>query len=366
MHAVSCPGNDSAETHEPAAGRHAGSLSDTMHAVNGLRDGVADLGELARDRAPEAARANVADAQSCRVDASAKSWPQADRDAAPEDHEQSRTFLEQLLDEMDAMRDAEAAPRDDSEGALSETESGSHGSALRQQADAGRRAFSRADALVGLAQGYLRGDRPNRAPIEVTLTMPASSLRKGTADPIEVGQIGESFVSCEAARRLSCDSGVVEVIEDEHGAPLSVGRKRRTITGPLKRALHTRDKTCTFPGCTNRLFLEGHHIKHWADGGETALNNATLMCSYHHQFVHEHGYSVELDEDQRSRFRDPHGRPVTVAPDRPALLDLGWPRIRAQNEPLAIDANTIACEWDGRHVPYGAIIGHLVAADGLQ
>jgi len=50
-------------------------------------------------------------------------------------------------------------------------------------------------------------------------------------DPTEVGEMGESFVSAEAARRLSCDAGVVEVVEDEHGTPLSVGRKRRTIAG---------------------------------------------------------------------------------------------------------------------------------------
>jgi DNA-binding transcriptional LysR family regulator len=47
-------------------------------------------------------------------------------------------------------------------------------------------------------------------------------------DPLEAGEIGESFLSTETARRLSCDAGVVEVIEDAEGMPLSVGRKRRT------------------------------------------------------------------------------------------------------------------------------------------
>jgi hypothetical protein len=143
-------------------------------------------------------------------------------------------------------------------------------SVLHQRADAARRAFNRADALVSVAQGYLRGDRPHRSPIDIILTIPAHdserSLRPGMADPLEVGEMGESFVSTEAARRLSCDAGVAEVIEDEHGTPLSVGRKRRTIAGALKRALHKRDATCTYPGCTHRIFLEGHHIKHWADG----------------------------------------------------------------------------------------------------
>ena len=48
------------------------------------------------------------------------------------------------------------------------------------------------------------------------------------------------------------------------------------------------------------------------------------------------------------------------------MTDLGWPRIRAVNEPLAIDAETIACGWDGTPVDYGAIVGHLVVADGLR
>jgi hypothetical protein len=175
---------------------------------------------------------------------------------------------------------------------------------LQQRADAARRAFHRADALISVAQGYLRGDRPNRSPIEVVLTIPASSLRAGAADPLEVGEMGESFVSREAARRLSCDAGVVEVVEGEQGTPLSVGRKRRTIAGALKRALRKRDTTCCYPGCTNRMFLEGHHIQHWADGGETSLQNSALLCSLHHRFVHEYGHAIELGPDRRPRFRD--------------------------------------------------------------
>jgi hypothetical protein len=240
------------------------------------------------------------------------------------------------------------------------------GSAMHQRADAAQRAFNRADALISIAQGYLRGDRPERSPVEITLTIPASSLRPETADPGEAGEMGESFVSGEVARRLSCDAGVVEVVEGEHGVPLSVGRKRRTIGGALKRALYKRDSACTFPGCTHRVFLEGHHIKHWADGGETSLQNTALLCSTHHRYVHEYGYEIELGPDHRPRFRNPHGLLVTANPPRPVMTDLGWPRIRAANELLAIDADTIACGWDGKPVDYGTIVGHLVATNGRR
>jgi hypothetical protein len=238
-------------------------------------------------------------------------------------------------------------------------------SVLRQQVDAVKRAFSRADALVSLAQGYLRGDRPDRSPIEVMIAIPAASLRAEVVDPTEVGEMGDALLSPKAVRRLSCDAGVVEIVEDEHGVPLSVGRKRRTIAGALKRALRQRDTMCTFPGCTNRLFLEGHHVKHWVDGGETSLLNTTLLCTLHHRFVHEYGYHIEMGPDQRPRFCDPGGRPIAQVPERPDVADLGWPTIRRMNESLAIDATTLACEWDGRPVDHGAVIAHLVTVDRL-
>jgi hypothetical protein len=56
---------------------------------------------------------------------------------------------------------------------------------------------------------------------------------------------------------------------------------------------------------------------------------------------------------------------VDAVPERPAVADLGWPSIRAANEPLAISAETNACKWDGNPVDHGAVIGYLVVADGL-
>ncbi|HMG20341.1 MAG TPA: DUF222 domain-containing protein, partial [Kofleriaceae bacterium] len=236
---------------------------------------------------------------------------------------------------------------------------------LRRRSDAMRWAFDRADALVSIAQAYLRGDRPQRAPIDVMITIPASSLHRDAIDAADVGCIGESCISAETARRLSCDAGVIEVIEDEHGVPLSAGRKRRTIAGSIKRALLHRDTTCSYPSCTNRMFLEGHHIEHWADGGATSLDNAALLCSHHHRYVHEYGYAIELGADGRPQFRDPNGRLIATVPARPASGDLAWPHIHAANASLSIDASTIACEWDGRPVPYGRIVSELVAVDGL-
>jgi hypothetical protein len=259
----------------------------------------------------------------------------------------------------------DASRADDGADASPELVPARPASGLRLAVDAARRAFNRADALLAIAQSYLRGDRPDRAPIDLMVVVSGKDLHKGAADPVDVGFMGGSCISAETARRLACDAGVIEVVEDEHGVPLSVGRKRRTIAGSLKRALLKRDTACTYPGCDHKIFLEGHHIQHWADGGETSLRNTALLCTLHHRHVHEYGYTIELGPDQRPQFRDPHGRLVASVPVPWIGPDLGWPRIRAMNQALDIDSETIACEWDGGPMPYTTLVDQLVVVDGL-
>lgn len=72
-----------------------------------------------------------------------------------------------------------------------------------------------------------------------------------------------------------------------------------------------------------------------------------------------------MGADQRPQFRDPRGWLVAAVPTRLVAPDLGWPAIRAANAALAIDSETIACEWDGRPMPYAAVVNQLVTVDGL-
>jgi hypothetical protein len=82
---------------------------------------------------------------------------------------------------------------------------------------------------------------------------------------------------------------------DQAGGVLDVGRKRRTVPPAIRRALEHRDAGCRFPGCGCR-YTDAHHIVHWADGGETRLDNLVLLCSRHHRAVHEGGFRVEVAE----------------------------------------------------------------------
>jgi hypothetical protein len=83
-----------------------------------------------------------------------------------------------------------------------------------------------------------------------------------------------------------------------NGAPLSIGRASRTIPAAIRTALGVRDGGCRFPGCDRPLaWTDGHHIRHWADGGETRMDNLVSLCRPHHRAVHEQGWEISLAPD---------------------------------------------------------------------
>jgi hypothetical protein len=58
-----------------------------------------------------------------------------------------------------------------------------------------------------------------------------------------------SPVSAAEARKLACDAQIIPAVLGTAGQVLDVGRARRLIAGPIRRALVLRDGGCSFPGC---------------------------------------------------------------------------------------------------------------------
>ncbi len=123
-------------------------------------------------------------------------------------------------------------------------------------------------------------------------------------------------VSAETSRRMACDAAVVAMVHAKDGSVVNVGRRTRTIPPHIRRALEERDRGCRFPGCGCR-FTEAHHVKHWADGGETSLRNTLLLCRRHHRAVHEGRVKVSVNGDGTVLFFTPKGRMLADAPSRP-------------------------------------------------
>jgi hypothetical protein len=213
---------------------------------------------------------------------------------------------------------------------------------VEEETEASSVAERRADALVSLARGEAK-------PCELVVHVDAESL---TADRIvERAELeGGPPIAPETLRRLGCDAAVVGIIERE-GEPLSVGRRTRAIPPPLRRALRSRDHGCRFPGCTHTRFIHAHHIRHWARGGPTSLDNLVQLCSYHHRLVHEGGYSVEraAPRGRGLTFRRPDGRVIAPKRMRPR-----GPGVAQQNRAraLAIDSDTCRPRFAGDRLDY--------------
>lgn len=176
-----------------------------------------------------------------------------------------------------------------------------------------------ADGLVELST--TTGDE-STAQVQVTLNVDLEALitdsdTAGVAE-LEAGPM----IANQTARRLACDA-ILEAAVYDHARILGVGRRHRTIPGWLRRQLWHRDGGCRFPGCGRTRWVHGHHLRHWADGGPTDLGNLILLCSYHHRFLHEHGWTITADPDGRPVFRRPGGK--VYPPARPRLD----PRLRA-------------------------------------
>jgi len=55
-----------------------------------------------------------------------------------------------------------------------------------------------------------------------------------------------------------------------------------------------------------------HHIRHWADGGATSLDNLVLLCEHHHDLIHHTTWTVRI-ADGRPVFTPPPERTVIRA-----------------------------------------------------
>ena len=154
-----------------------------------------------------------------------------------------------------------------------------------------------------------------------------------------------------SAARPCCASpataALVVARTDDDGNVLDIGRRRRTVSPALARALRLRDRGCRFPGCRHAAFVDAHHIEHWAQGGATSLRNLVLVCHAHHVALHEGGFRVEHGAQRRAplpRSRRPHDRALRRA-RRPSPAT-SWARFRSEQHRrgIRIDRRTSAAE----------------------
>jgi hypothetical protein len=145
-----------------------------------------------------------------------------------------------------------------------------------------------ADALVLacevlLKRGFVEGDDLAAPPFTVFVHVDDEVLANPDAEGCSYAE-GIGAISSHTARRLACSSAARRLAFGRDGSVRPDGRAR-SVPRRLRQAVLARDRGCRFPGCTQRRYVDVHHVVFWAEGGPTAEGNLVALCRRHHRLV---------------------------------------------------------------------------------
>jgi hypothetical protein len=136
----------------------------------------------------------------------------------------------------------------------------------------------------------------------VMVTMTLDQLRRELATAgvigVSTGSTTEDRISAGELRRLACNAEIIPAVLGGRSEVLDLGRTSRLFSRAQRKALRIRDRRCRARGCTiSATWCEAHHLKPWALGGATDLDDGVLLCSFHHHRAHDATYEMERCPD---------------------------------------------------------------------
>jgi hypothetical protein len=183
----------------------------------------------------------------------------------------------------------------------------------RRKGDERSPAQRRADGLDELAGRALdSGELPARGGLKPHLTITATleTLRADPGAPAALLDWGFPL-SGKALRRIASDAEITPILLNGKGDPLHVGRRYRTATPKMRKALAQRDRRCVWPGCHRPPeWSQADHELPWARGGETEVEGMRMLCVPHHRKL-DRGWRLERLSDRRMIVHPPsRPRPI--------------------------------------------------------
>jgi hypothetical protein len=107
--------------------------------------------------------------------------------------------------------------------------------------------------------------------------------------------------------------------------------------------------------------VDGHHVQHWAQGGETSLSNLVSLCRFHHRLLHEGRVHMQVLDDGAFRFVRPDGRSFdSPVPGTPRQIDWMQLVVAHQTRQIRITPHTAITCWQGERLDYELAVEGLL------
>ena len=180
------------------------------------------------------------------------------------------------------------------------------GTTVEQDRDERTRGQRLQDALEDICDRLLRaadvpewGGTPATVIVTIALDDVLAKMGYGTTSD-------GTLISTAHVLRLANQAEIVPTVLTKSGAVLDLGRSRRIASRTQTIALIARDGGCSFPGCDHPPeWCERHRIVSRSEGGETNLDNLTLLCRYHHHNFASRGWICRLNSDRLPEWIPP-------------------------------------------------------------
>ena len=149
-----------------------------------------------------------------------------------------------------------------------------------------------AQAFAEYVRGYPAKRLPKTGGLNATVVvlMELETLMGGLkAAHLDTGET----ISPGAARRLACAAGIIPAVLGTESQVLDLGRKKRFYSEAQRIAKTIEAGGCEVEGCDAPPGMTHlHHKKGWADGGQTNINDAIMICPWHHTRAHDTRYNM--------------------------------------------------------------------------
>ncbi len=188
----------------------------------------------------------------------------------------------ELGEHLHGVFDALAAPAPETDG-------------IKDPRTAGQR---RHDALLEALTLLTRAEQlPTSAGVTTTVILTCNLHDWITKTRYTTTSHGGTVPTATAHRWTDAHTRFVLVVLDKAKAVAHVEVGRRLFTEGQRLALIARDRGCSFPGCDRPpQHCQAHHVTDYANGGPTSIDNATLICGYHHRTFRQLGWTCHMHD----------------------------------------------------------------------